>query len=374
MEAINNSPVTDLITAEGVKTYLSQTSFRATNVTSLVGGIGNFTYRVTLEKPVFNSQDSFSTVVLKHAEPYSAINKAFPLAVERQGFEVLAYLEIPTIISPSTGVSFPKIYYEDRDNRVVIMYDCGEGCITLKDYLKFHPVPLEVARRIGNSLGGFLGELHINSHDRRPADSPGILLKHKFNDNTQARDISALVTYGIAKRDLPRTTERYTEVTALLDNMQDKIKTTNEVLVMGDFWTGNILVYGKSMEKLSVVDWELSKPGLAGLDVGQFLAEVYTVQKFHPSSRPATTELISAFITSYKSIMSSETKVADLNEIAKIAAIHVGTHLFATTPRAKPKWGFDEEINEVVSEGITFLLNAEDDKWRRESFLGELCA
>ncbi|GJJ10461.1 hypothetical protein Clacol_004687 [Clathrus columnatus] len=396
MEAFNNSPVVDLTTADGVKAYLFQTLFRATNVTPLVGGLGNFTYRVTLEKPFSDSsvsQDLLSTVVLKHAEPYSASDKTFPLLVERQvsndrflqsllaqfiiyqGFEVLAYLEVPTIISPSTSVFLPKIYYEDRDNRVVIMYDCGEGgggCIT--DYLKLHPVPLEVARRIGNSLGRFLGELHINSHDRRPAGSSGVLLKHKFADNIQARDISSFFFYGVVKRDLPKTTERYNEIIALVDNMHEKIKSTNEVLVMGDFWPGNILVYGKSMEKLSVVDWEASKPGLAGLDVGQFLAEIYTMQRFYPSSRLAANELISEFIASYKSIVSLETNVADLNEIAKIAAIHVGAQLFAITLMARPKWGSDEEIKELVSEGITFLLNAEDDKWRRESFLGELCS
>ncbi|GJJ10091.1 hypothetical protein Clacol_004317 [Clathrus columnatus] len=375
VESSSDSRVPDLTTTDGVKAYLFHTPYRAVNVTSLTGGFTNFTYRVTLQKPFFDSSTSpgalISTVVLKHAKPYIASVRTYSASAERQDYEALAYREVPTIVSPFTNVSLPKIYFQDQDNYVIIMYDCGESCITLKDYLKFHSVPLEAARRIGNSLGRFIGELHVASHKSRPADSPGVLIKHKFEEVPQKFDVFGFF-HGIITRDLPRTTERYDEIIALLGNMHDKIKYSKEVLVMGDFSTGNMLIDGNSLEHLSIIDWETARSSLAGLDVSRLLAEVYTIAKFHPSSRCAVNELISTFIASYKSVVTSETNARNFNEIVKVVAFNVGVHLIVITPMEKPEWGSDEEVGEIVAEGISFLLNAEDDMWLRESFLGGL--
>ncbi|GJJ10079.1 hypothetical protein Clacol_004305 [Clathrus columnatus] len=374
VESISDSQPFDLMTADGVKFYLFQTSYRAANVTLLTDGFTNFTYRVKLETPFLDPSLStlISTIILKHAEPYIATNKAFPLAVERQGFEVLASRQIPTIVSSFSGVSLPKVYYEDTDNRVIIMYDCGESCIILKDYLKFHSVPLETARRIGNSLGRFIGELHVASHQNQPADSPGVLLKHKFEKVLQEPDVFDFF-YGVIKRDLPRTTEHYDKIIALLDNMYDKTKFSNEVLVMGDFWTGNMLIHGDSLEHLSVIDWETARSSLAGLDVSRLLAEVYTISRFHPSSLSAINELISTFIASYKLVVTSETNIHDFDKIVKIIAFNVGVYLIVTILMAKPGWRSDEEAREIVSKGISFLFNAENERWLWESFIGGLC-
>lgn len=285
----------------------------------------------------------------------------------------MAYQELSKIIPPVAGVSLPGVYFEDPSNHVFIIHDYGETSTTLKEYLKCSPPSVELARQMGNSLGRFLGELHVTSHQSQPVDSPGVLLKAKFSENVQGRDISAYVTCGVVKGKLSSSTPHVDDITALVNSIEDKIKTTNEVLVMGDFWPGNILIHGESMDQLSIVDWELAKPGLAGLDVGQFLAELYTLRKCHLSSRPAVDELISAFITTYKSVMSSlPVDAFNLDEFAKIATAHVGAHLIAITPIARPKWGTDEVIKEIVSEGFTFLINADNDIWRRESFLGAL--
>ncbi|GJJ10080.1 hypothetical protein Clacol_004306 [Clathrus columnatus] len=330
----SDSQALDLTTADGVKVYLLRTRYKATSVILLTGGFANFTYRVKLQTPFFDPSISalVSTIVLKHAEPYAALTRTCPIPVERQDYEVLAYREVPTIVSSFTGVSLPKVYYEDTDNRVIIMYDCGESCITLKDYLKFHSVPLEVARRIGNSLGRFIGELHVASHQNRPADSPGVLLKNKFE---RAQELDAFgFFYGVIKRDLPRTTERYDEIIALLGNMHDVIVSSKEVLVMGDLGTGNVLIHGNHLEHLSVIDWEIAKSSLA--------------------------------------VAASETNSRDFNKIVKIVALGVGVDLIGRTPMEKPEWGYDERVGEIVSEGISFLLNVENDMWLRKSFLGAL--
>ncbi|KIY50668.1 hypothetical protein FISHEDRAFT_71707 [Fistulina hepatica ATCC 64428] len=60
------------------------------------------------------------------------------------------------------------------------------------------------------------------------------------------------------------------EATAALTQAKDAV-------VMGDFWPGNILVqlgstYG--LPQISIIDWELAKAALRGVDFGQFCAEM----------------------------------------------------------------------------------------------------
>lgn len=105
---ISSAPL-DLTTPEGVKTYLAQTSFQATDVTVMVGGNGNFTYRVTLKEPFSppsvvperEPQPPITRVILKHAEPYAATNKNFPLDLKRQVNHIL-----PIMTSRASSLTF----------------------------------------------------------------------------------------------------------------------------------------------------------------------------------------------------------------------------------------------------------------------------
>ena len=73
----------DLSQPDDVLTYLADTPFASTRAKPLSGGVGNFTFRLYL-KTQLESAGGAQTVILKHAKPWVALNKDFPLAVERQ--------------------------------------------------------------------------------------------------------------------------------------------------------------------------------------------------------------------------------------------------------------------------------------------------
>ena len=71
----------DLATVAGVRKYLSDTCFASDHITALLGGFGNFAYRIHLNHP-FDGKETF---VLKYAAPYvAASGGTMPFPTERQ--------------------------------------------------------------------------------------------------------------------------------------------------------------------------------------------------------------------------------------------------------------------------------------------------
>ncbi|KAF8479890.1 kinase-like domain-containing protein [Gautieria morchelliformis] len=353
----------DLTTPEGTLRYLSQTPFAASKVIPFPEGVSNYTYRIILKEPYSGESvvgrkaypGLIHTMVLKHVEAH-AQNSTFPLHVERQEYEALAFIRVPEITLPlPPGISLPTLYHEDRQNRVVIISDYGEESRTLKSLLRTAPPSIAVSRTIGHSLGTFLARLHTASLTcDSSSQSPGIKLKSEFSSNQQARDISATITYGRLVETLAPSPEARVLLTPPLDlppkqlaavasvakEMQERIKTSDDVLTMGDFWPGNMLVtLGPDRDAsdgvhVGVVDWELAKPGLAGLDVGQFLAEMVQMRTFYPSSEVSVDHIVSTFAEAYR------------NELTR----------------------------QVVMEGVEYIvhMNDKDEEWLRTSVVGGL--
>jgi thiamine kinase-like enzyme len=152
------------------------------------------------------------------------------------------------------------------------------------------------------------------------------------------------------------------------------INTSHQTLTMGDFWTGNIIVClgdtnndsQLSLERVYVLDWELAKPGLAGLDVGQFCAEMHLLRRFSPLCDESVTTTLNAFFEAYR----NEFEVGV--EIVKDAAVHVGAHLVAWTPRVP--WGGKERTRDVVNEGVEYLVEGYTGtrEWLGGSIVGPL--
>lgn len=89
-------PSHDLTTSEGVQVYLSTTQFAASKVERLNGGYGNFTYRAWLKTPVQEEGGDgrlIETVVVKHAEPFSAMSRV-PLNIQRQVCCTMMYFQL----------------------------------------------------------------------------------------------------------------------------------------------------------------------------------------------------------------------------------------------------------------------------------------
>jgi 5-methylthioribose kinase len=76
----------DLTSAAGVLSYLDAKypSYSGTHAKPLSGGNANFVFRIFLKDEIDIDGAKQSTIVLKHAAPYSASSEEFPLPVERQ--------------------------------------------------------------------------------------------------------------------------------------------------------------------------------------------------------------------------------------------------------------------------------------------------
>jgi 5-methylthioribose kinase len=285
---------------------------------------------------------------------------------------------VKSILPGDAVVTVPTIHHFDDVAHVVIMEDCGVEVVTLKQMMLENPPSLFVANTIGTGLGEFLGRLHAWGHDPQTSN-------HAFFDqNQQGKMLSGFITYGrlvstlTGRDDIPALSD------PLLDIAQSKldtisklssekihaINTSHQTLTMGDFWTGNIMVClnptGDSLERVYVVDWEVAKPGLAGLDVGQLCAEMHLLRQFSPACHESATAAMDAFLKAYRDAVG-----VDL-DVARDAAVHVGAHLVAWTPRVP--WGGKELTREVVDQGVEYLTEgyAATQEWLRGSFVGPL--
>ena len=119
---------------------------------------------------------------------------------------------------------------------------------------------------------------------------------------------------------------------------------------MGDFWPGNVMIRvgGEGeVERVYVIDWELCKPGLAGVEIGQFYAEVGFVRHFHPEYAAAANAVLSAFSEAYEEAAKPEASVLHT------AAVHTGTHYAVIGSRVE--WGGREATRAVVAEGVRLI-------------------
>ncbi|KAI0784990.1 kinase-like domain-containing protein [Abortiporus biennis] len=352
----------DIATSEGALGYLSSSFIPVESVSRLTGGGGNYTYRLFLRE----TYEGRKTLVLKHGKPYPPGMPSFDLPLDRRGYEVTAMKKVKEWLPYDSIVTVPTIHLFDEEANVIVMDDCGEHSKTLKQWMVDGLPSPEVASEIGNAIGTFLGNFHEWGSESQE-------LRDLFKDNINGRKISAVITYGLLTSTLAGgegsppplndpplgiSQQQLIKVDGICRDMYDKIMTMSEVVVMGDFWPGNIMVSfsgegsSSKLERIYVLDWELTKPGLAGLDVGQLCAELQTLRRFHDNCVIPATELILTFLTSYRGCRRG---AGSLKELARIASVHLGAHLIAWTPRVP--WGGKEKTREVVKEGVKYLID-----------------
>ncbi|KAJ7084642.1 kinase-like domain-containing protein [Mycena belliarum] len=357
----------DLSTIAGAQTYLASTPFASTRLTLLSGVHCNFTYRLHLATPYKGR----TTLVMKHAQPYislSATEKVY--AMERQTFEARALQKIREALDCGPGAAtVPVVHLFDEDAHVLIIEDCGEQSCNLKQlFLTAAPTPA-VARGIGLALGKFLGRLHAWG-----ATDPTVIAA--FSGNEQAKRITAWITYErlvpmlttdelpeVALLPTPITERDLAAIRSLVDKRIPEIYAARGALTMGDFWTGNVVIGpdpASADPAVHVIDWELVKPGVPALDLGQFCAEMQTLALFRPQAAEATAALIEAFLAEYRANCGTLAQRA-----ASIATQHMGAHLVVITPTVG--WGPPEECVKAVELGLTYLLEGDSDNWVREN-------
>ena len=283
-------------------------------------------------------------------------------------------------------VTVPEVLWFDDTANVIVMSDCGAQSITLKQALMANALPLALAHDIGRGLGEFLARVHALGRANRDFNA-------FFARNEEGKRLSALVTYGqllstltdgslpaladpplgVSQRELVRIAQVVREADAAM-------RTTRETVVMGDFWPGNVLISlaekpaagadGQTVgiEKVYVIDWELVKTGLAGLDIAQFVAELQLIHEFRPEGREAASSVRDAFLSAYRQTAGG---AADLG-VARTALTHVGAHFVAWTPRVG--WEGKEKVRETVRKGVDLLVEGPEgtEEYVKNSVLGRL--
>ncbi len=184
-------------------------------------------------------------------------------------------------------MTVPAVHLFDDKANVIIMDYCGEGAPNLKQMMLTDPPSGEMAAQVGTALGEFIGKLHNwGSNNSEVLDY--------FNGNQTGRSISVFATYGRLVSTLsgadglevlsnPRPLEVPQQDMKVVEEVAEvkahEVMTSMETVVMGDFWPGNVMISlgedemgDRIIKRIYVVDWELVKPGVAGLDVGQFIA------------------------------------------------------------------------------------------------------
>lgn len=271
----------------------------------------------------------------------------------------------------------PTLYHYDPEAHVLIMEDCGADAHTLKQLIKDNLLDVPACQVIGRALGTFLATVH------RECTKDAALMR-ELDGNTEMKKQSAFATYGRLVSTLTGERKGHTGEPLfdppLLESLPvGSVQTVEEiaeetaqaivgadagsVFTMGDFWTGNIVVRtltdtdtdtdtgAMTVERIFVIDWELTKPGLPFLDFGQFVAEMHTLRRFHESSAPCL-RVVDAALTVYFAAYRAGYPVDEA--YLRGATAHVGAHLLAWTVVAG--WEPKGRVREVAQEGVRYLV------------------
>ena len=103
------------------------------------------------------------------------------------------------------------------------------------------------------------------------------------------------------------------------------------------------------LEHLYILDWEVARAGLSGIEVGQFCAEIHMLRRFNPERCQDTATLVlEHFFKAY-------TRFAGDVEQARKAYVHMGVHM--SILGARVAWGGKEVTRQVVLEGLRKIVD-----------------
>ncbi|KAF5323592.1 hypothetical protein D9611_005550 [Ephemerocybe angulata] len=364
----------DLTTEDGVRSYLAETPFASARVETLSGGSANYVYRLWLESPL---EGEIQTAVLKHTKPYVREFKHVAFTDERQVFEVEALKRVASWVPKDSLVQVPRVHKFDYGAHAIIMDDAGEGSVTLKEFMKQGGPTVDMAVQIGKGIGEFLGSVHAWGTANRAE-------LEVFQGHTQGKVLGARYYYGrLANFFSGKSGEPKLEDPPLLvddatlavlkevgEETSQALQSANDHFVQGDFWPGNMLVAldkEGQLKRILVVDWEMARIGIPGVEVGQFAAEIYFCGRFHEDVCKETSK---AVLDNFFAAYSAKFDVTD--ELARRALVHFGTHLAVVGPTVG--WGPKDISREVALEGAKIIAGGHNAELAllKESAIGGL--
>ncbi|KAL8994779.1 MAG: hypothetical protein Q9169_005341 [Polycauliona sp. 2 TL-2023] len=329
---------------DGLKRYLDDKRIKYSNIEQIEGGTANFVFRV-------HTAPNEPTQIYKHAEPYVAASYgSIPFPVDRMDFEATAMQVIGDLMSDVNAVEIPKVRVYDQPSKVLVMTDAGNT--TLKEAYGKPEVDIP---EIGRLLGEWLVLLHQKTYDEGDIGEGG---------NPTAKSI-----YRWPYTHLGSVAAKYGLDVDFCDYVDrtygSRIAIDDESVCHGDFWPGNIIL--NQQNTLSVVDWEMCRRGRAELDVAQFAAEAFLLDRFRGGRG-----LLDAFLKSYRWKHDVGGDLAVNRRFTRMFTVHMGMHL-AFWP-ASVKWAEHDETKAVIEFGHELMRrgDAEDMDWLRENVLGAL--
>ena len=103
------------------------------------------------------------------------------------------------------------------------------------------------------------------------------------------------------------------------------------------------------LERLYILDWEVTRAGLPGVEIGQFCAEINMLRRFIPEVCQETATLVlEHFLKAYA-------RLAGDVEQARMAFMHMGVHM--SVLGARVEWGEKEVTRRVVLEGLRKIVD-----------------
>jgi hypothetical protein len=342
---------------------------------SLTGGIVNVTTRASKEDTANNTSrgrfPDHESLILKYAPPYIAgVGEAAPMTQDRQIIEakVLSLFSpkaAPSLSSVCTesGVNLPALLHHDTEQHVLVLSDLG-SLPNLSDIfaqLGGHapgPQPnLDIPRTIFpdllakssatrqssfSSIGDHLGTFFATLHSRTTYTK--ILWQHRI-EHFQVPAIKQIILNHAIKPvrdqlklfpDLLSPEEADIITDLLVEDFQRDTLDDERSFVLGDSWTGAVLVDADSLTspattdtsspRVGVIDWEFATfgRGLHG-DIAQLLSHLEALRisarqsPIFDQQLQALDDLIAAMINSYTETTSLA--MEELSEHVLISAV-----------------------------------------------------
>ncbi|KAK0646114.1 kinase-like domain-containing protein [Cercophora newfieldiana] len=340
--------------SDEIQKELSNTSYACSSLKLLSGGTANFIFKGFLTHPL---EDGNQEVVVKHGEGYIASMPDFKIPtsrchIEEECLKAISQMPIPDGLH---RVYVPRLYYFNPDTNTQVQQYLPDA-VDLKSYALQHFAMPDPARKplsceLGHSLGTWLRRFHswVSLPEQRTK------LYDLVKSNKPMQDIKQMVNYSYLVPTIdnfPSIFGGAKEVFEQVERMAAaELARPDLEIIHGDFWTGNVLIPNKPLEKgtsipVFIIDWEVCELGVPPLDLGQMIAELYELFLFKNMDEGKS--LIDGFAAGYGEID---------NELAFRTAIHIGTHLICWGSRV-PNWGSDEQVREVVKTGKDLILRA----------------
>ncbi|KAK6513871.1 hypothetical protein TWF506_008302 [Arthrobotrys conoides] len=322
---------------------------------NITNGIGNAVHRLVLNTSISNDPTTTGTVILKHSNPYIFNIDGQKVVWDLWPFEVNALRDVPN----TEVVKTPKVYWVDHFNRVMFIEDAGPRSKNLKKLLLSKKIPqTEVFSKIGEELGAYLAQLHSWGRDTK------VLEKY---ENKDSRVIASWRTYGRFEDALVKAYPELSDnlkqkAAAYCAREKEKALHGNEIVIMGDFWTGNVLANlteTGELESLYIVDWEMIRPADAATEISQMLAEVWEAGEFGKNSdaKSAAKSLSEGLCSAYKS---QAGKIPE--DMLKEVMLAAGAHIVVWSELGFAKYGDERKFKEVKDKAAQFMWEAFGEK------------